>query len=137
MVLCGPQHKSAPAAADVKETIAWLQVELAADEFELLFLCEIERIFGRPEIGAGIDAIPVQPKAVELVAHVVMMLDGLAVGGAGMTPPLPDARAPAVGSGISGHQLLSDAHRFANVAVEIEIALHVAPGELSQTGFDK
>jgi len=132
-----PQDQSAPTAADVEEAFAGLQIEFAADVFEFLLLGEIERIIRSPEIGAGVDPIPVEPETVELVAHVVVMLDRLAVGGTGVPPPLPDVGALAIDFGIAGHQLLADAHRLANVAVEIEIALHVAPGDLAQTGIDQ
>src|SRR5215471_1202688 len=67
-----PDRQRAPAAAYVEKALAGLKAQLAADVVELLLLRAIEGVVRAPEVGAGIDAVRVEPQAVELVAHVVV-----------------------------------------------------------------
>lgn len=75
VVLRRPQQQRTPARADVQETLAGPQVELAADVVQLRFLGLGQRHLRIAEIGAGIDTPRIQPQAVEVVGDVVVELD--------------------------------------------------------------
>src|SRR5882672_2128848 len=93
VLLCGPQDQRAPAAADVEEALARLDHELVEDMIELLLLGELERIVLAPEIGAGVHHVPVEPKGIEVVRDVVVVVDGVTVALAVVPPEPPQAAA--------------------------------------------
>src|SRR6266545_1842542 len=82
VVLSGPDGEAAPAAADVEERLARLELELAADEIDLVLLGLLELAVGIAVVGAGVEHERVEKEGVEGVRHVVVVRDGLSV------PPL-------------------------------------------------
>src|SRR5207247_5787248 len=56
----GIHDESAPPAADVQQSLSWLETELAANQIQLRLLRNVERIVRRAEIGARIDHSPVE-----------------------------------------------------------------------------
>src|SRR5690242_18091468 len=86
VVLCGPEYEPAPAAADVKKALAGPQHQFAANVIELLFLCDVERIVLVLEVRARVHAVAVEPQPVEVVTHVIVMLNVATVRGTGVTP---------------------------------------------------
>ncbi|CAM5562690.1 hypothetical protein STENM36S_01533 [Streptomyces tendae] len=77
----------APAAADVEEALTGAQVQLAADEFELVALGVLQgAALGRRggPIGAGVDHGGAEDEFVEVVAHVVVVADGPLVAALGV-----------------------------------------------------
>src|SRR5574340_1630855 len=81
------QDQAAPTAANVEKLLVRLEVELATDVVKLGFLSSVQLHVRRPEIRAGIDAPPTQPQAIEIVGHVIVVLDVLAVLGTCVAPP--------------------------------------------------
>jgi hypothetical protein len=49
----GVQDEASPPASDVQELLTRLQPQLLADQFELLFLCIIQRVVPIPKVRAG------------------------------------------------------------------------------------
>src|SRR6267154_2776218 len=68
-------YETAPSAAYVEQPFSRLEAQLAADQIELRFLRDIERVVRRAEIGAGINHSLVEPELVETVADVIMKMD--------------------------------------------------------------
>ncbi len=73
--LCGLDEQVAPAAADVEELHARLQVELLQDVVDLVLLRGLKRVVVVLEIGAGVAQRRVEPELVEVVAEVVVAGD--------------------------------------------------------------
>ena len=71
----GVQRKGAPARADFENTIFRSQTQLAADPVELLHLGLFQGIAGVAVDRAGVDHIPVEKEAEEIVAQVVVRLN--------------------------------------------------------------
>ncbi len=69
------QRQCAPAATGFDHPFAGLQAEFPADMVHLrhLGLLEPDRWLGK--IGAGVEQLPVEPQAIEIVAKVVMVVD--------------------------------------------------------------
>src|SRR5262245_15481876 len=137
IMLSRPNDEPAPATADVEKTLTRLQHELAADVIELLLLSEIQRIVRMLEVSTGVDAFAIEPKPVEIIADVIVLLDVAAVGVAAVPPPFPDVRAQAIDFVLLGHQRLSKAQDIAHLAFEIDVAFDVAPGKSTETGMRK
>lgn len=87
----GQARQAAPATADIQQLLARLQAQLATQVAKLGQLRGGEVFPAGFEIGAGIDHFRIQPEPVEVVGQVVVVMDGLGVGGLVMT--LPDRRA--------------------------------------------
>jgi len=81
-----PADQRTPTAADVEQTLAALQAQLAADVIELVALRLVQHVLVGLEIGAGVHPLRVQPQRVEGVGHVVMEGDGLLVAVPGVLP---------------------------------------------------
>ncbi len=97
------QHQRAPAAADVEQALARLQLDLAQDVVDLLHLRLVQCLVAVLEVGAGIDYVLVQPLAVEGVGDVVVVLDGLGIGLARVSEAALDAAHQAIlGLGVVG-----------------------------------
>src|SRR5688572_2183992 len=96
VVLGRPHDERAPAAADVEEALAGLQLKLAADVIELLFLRRLERVLGAAKIAARVDAPCVEPQPEELIAYVVVMPNRFAVENARVADPLAQPRRGAI-----------------------------------------
>jgi len=56
-----PADQPTPATANVEQPIAGLELQLAADMVELLFLCSVKILLAGPKVNAGIDHVPVEP----------------------------------------------------------------------------
>ena len=103
------------------------ELQLAADVVELLLLRDVERVVGAPEVGARIDAPPVEPQPEELVAHVVVVADRLAVENAGVPHPCAQPRRPRRARRPARPHSASVTRRIvARLAVDVELLLHVA-----------
>ena len=79
------ERQRPPAASRLDHGLARLQPELPADQVELGALRLLERDVGMLEIRAGVDHLVVEPRPVEVVAEVVVVVDvpartGLVVG---------------------------------------------------------
>ena len=81
VVFGSPQQQAAPACADVEEALPRLELQLAADVFELRLLGLGQRHGWILVVGARIHPPTVQPQREEVVAQVVMKthLFGIAV----------------------------------------------------------
>ncbi len=77
----GIARQSAPAAADIQQPLAGLEPQLAAQMAQLGLLRLFEILVAGFEIGAGVDHVAVQPELVERVGQVVVIGNGLGVGG--------------------------------------------------------
>src|SRR5579863_7295455 len=88
-------NQRTPPAADIQETIARLQRQLAADMVELRGLRPIQRCAGLIEVGAGIHHLRVQEKFVELVGAVVVETNVSRRGAAGAPALREPPRIPA------------------------------------------
>ncbi len=73
IVLNRMHDQRAPAATDVEQALTGGQTQLAADMVQLRPLGLVDRFRAGPEVGAGIDHALVKPKAVELVADVIVV----------------------------------------------------------------
>jgi hypothetical protein len=73
------EEEPAPAAADVEQTFARMQAELAADVVQLLELRRVDGVGVGVEIRARIHHPLVEPDPVERVGDVVVMRDVAAV----------------------------------------------------------
>ncbi len=74
-----PEREAAPAAADVEDTVALLQLELAGDGLELLLLGLLERPRPPREDPAAVGHRGVEEEREELVGDVVVVADGARV----------------------------------------------------------
>ena len=68
-----------PAAADVQQTFARPQPQLAADVIHLAFLGRLQVVVGSEKIDAGVEHPAVEPQTNEVVGKVVVVADSLAV----------------------------------------------------------
>jgi hypothetical protein len=128
-------HQRTPAASDVEEALARMQHQLAADVVQLLALRLVQRIGIVTEIRAGIHHALVQPEAVEVVGHVVVVADRTPVGGTRVAMSREGvqqaARAPAAGR--RGYaQALGKSYDAAGFSADIDILLDVAAGERAE-----
>jgi hypothetical protein len=69
-----------PAAADVQQGMTVLQFHLGEDMVDFLDLRRCQCFIPLREIGAGVHHFRVQPLCVKMVGHIVVVLDGLAIG---------------------------------------------------------
>jgi hypothetical protein len=148
VVLGSVHHHPAPPAADVEQTHAGPEVELAADQLVLGLLRSIEADVGALPHAAGVGHRAAQEQAVEVVRDVIVVRNrrrvarlrvAAAVESSLLTwwrkrsqprrhdelehgPPLPWLQAQA-------REAILDLERFEDVALEIEIAGHVRPAE--------
>lgn len=83
VLACCVHGHGAPAAADVEEAVALLQGELAADQVELVALGVLQAAAVLP-VGAGVDHGRAEDQFVEVIAHVVVVADGLLVAASGV-----------------------------------------------------
>ena len=79
VVLRRPDRQAAPAAPDVEQGLAGLELELAADQIELVPLGLLELAVGVAIVRAGVDHQRIEEERVELVGDVVVMGDRLRV----------------------------------------------------------
>lgn len=77
------RHRT-PAAADVEESLPRRQLQLAADEFELVALGVLQRAVRGLPVGARVDHGGAEDEFVEVVADVVVVADGAFVGASGV-----------------------------------------------------
>ena len=87
VVLGGVQDQRAPAAADVEQPHARLQVELAADQVELGGLRVVQRLVVVGEVRRRVRHVLVEQQLVEVVGQVVVVRDRGAVAVAGVQAP--------------------------------------------------
>jgi hypothetical protein len=80
----GADREGAPSAADVEKALAGLEAQLRANVVELLQLRRLEAVAFLPEVSARVHHARVEPELVELVGHVVVMLDRLAIAAPGV-----------------------------------------------------
>jgi len=73
VVLGGVDGEAAPAAADVEHALTLVQVELGADQLELLSLCLLERLRAAREDRAAVRHRLVEEEGEELVRDVVVV----------------------------------------------------------------
>src|SRR5512143_181349 len=73
------RDERAPAASDIEESLAGMEPQLSADEIELRLLRLVERHRLRLEVRARVHHALVEPYLIEVVADVVMVLDGRAI----------------------------------------------------------
>jgi len=74
-MLRGVNDQPAPPATDVEQPLTGLETELPANQIELCFLRDIERIIPRAEIRARINHPLVEPELIKGVADIVVELD--------------------------------------------------------------
>ena len=154
VVLHGVQHEAAPAAADVEEPLPALEVELAADQVELLLLRLLERGVRLRVDRAGVRHRRTEHPRVEGVADVVVVGDGVGVPPAVRVPQAAEAdllgrrRLPAQGeggeraveAGLVGEARAGDTvagepvERGVEVAAHLELAGDVGAGEAELAG---
>ena len=79
VVLCSMEREAGPATAHVEQSHSSLEPQLAADQVELLRLCFLEGRVGLGEHRARVGHRGAEDPAVEGVAHVVVVRDGVAV----------------------------------------------------------
>jgi hypothetical protein len=72
-------HKCAPAASYIQESLSGTQQELAANVLEFCLLRDIEAAILLLKVSAGIDHGAVKPQSVEIVGYVVVKADGCAI----------------------------------------------------------
>ncbi len=86
VVLGGVQDQRAPAAADIEQAHARLEIELAADQVELGPLRVGQRLVRAGEVRARVGHRLVEQQPVEVVGQVVVVRDRRAVAAAGVQP---------------------------------------------------
>ncbi len=72
------KDERAPAAPNIKQSVATSETEFSAEIVEFLYLRGIE-VFGGGKIGAGVDHLSIQPGGVELRGMIVVIGDSLSV----------------------------------------------------------
>ncbi len=80
VVLRGIDKQSAPAATNIKQTIAGLKSQLAADELELVLLRLVKVIGPIGEVATCVDHACVKKQLVEGIGDVIVMGDRLLIG---------------------------------------------------------
>jgi hypothetical protein len=90
----GVTHQSSPASADVEQALPRSEVELAADQVELLRLRVVQRRVGSRENRAGVGHRRAEHELIEPVRDVVMVCDRRCV-----TPPAVTRETSAPGRG--------------------------------------
>src|SRR5260370_40686464 len=79
VIRSGVKQQSSPAAADIQETLVRLQAQLAANEVELVSLGRLQRLAPGRKIRARIHHLIVEKQPVEVVRHIVVMANGVAI----------------------------------------------------------
>jgi hypothetical protein len=90
----GVTHQPSPTGADVEQALPRLEVELAADQVELLRLRVVQRRVGSRENRAGVGHRRAEHQLIEPVRDLVMMCDRRCI-----TPPAVTRETPAPGRG--------------------------------------
>ena len=156
VVAGGVERHAAPAAADVEQPHARLEAELAADQLVLVGLGLLERVGRVVEHGARVGHARAQHHPVEVVGDVVVVADGRRVAGpasgarpwrlgllggrrqpAHLAPAAQLAatsRSMALGSSRTFGHAVAQVEQRPDVAVELEVAGHVGPGEAQLAG---
>src|SRR6267142_1565558 len=136
VVLGGPAHQRAPAAADVEELVARLQAQLAAEVVELLRLREVDVLVAGLEVGARVHHLAVEEQRVELVRDVVVVVDGLRVAAARVQ--VDDERAAAfLLAAEVARQALGGAQHVLDRPFDVDVALDVRLAELGEVRVDE
>ena len=73
VALSSVDDEPTPSTTDVKQALTGPQPQLAADVVELALLGTVQILLRRGEVRAGLDNVLVQPQAVELARHVVVV----------------------------------------------------------------
>jgi len=71
----GIDRQPAPTASDIEQPLAGFQAQLAADVPHLVLLRSVEVLLSGGKVSAGVLQVAVEPQGVELVAHVIVILD--------------------------------------------------------------
>ena len=125
-------RERAPAAADVEQVIAGREHQLAADVVELVRLRR-RQVFGAvAEVRARVHHLGIEPQAVELVGHVVVVFDRRAVGLARVPREPLRERAPAARLIAVARYRLGDRDHRADRAVDVDLAFDEALAEPGQ-----
>ncbi len=95
------RHRT-PAAADVEEALTRRQLQLAADEFELVALGVLQGAVRGLPVGARVDHRGAEDDLVEVVADVVVVADGAFVGALGVQVGAAARTSSGGGAGGSG-----------------------------------
>ena len=101
-----------PTTPDVQQRLSGTESQRAADEVELGFLRLAQILVSGREIGAGVGEMFVEPERVEIVADVVVVLDGAGVArrrvAQSAREPAPKLRGAGCRRGAVGASLIAD-----------------------------
>src|SRR5207237_10738991 len=79
IVLRGIDEQPAPATADIQQTLPRSQAQLATKVLHLVFLCRLQVVIRRSEVGAGVNHARIQPERKKIVGAVVVIVGSLAI----------------------------------------------------------
>ena len=137
VLLRRPYRQCAPAATNVQQALAGLEHDLVQDVVQLGALRLFQCFVLLRKIGAGIHHVRVQPQAVKVVGHVVVVLNGLRI----LRLVAPHRAEDAGKAPLHGHrhmrQLRGRLHHVMHPALHIKVAVHIALGQVVQAGRHK
>lgn len=136
-LLCGAQHERAPAAADVEQALAGLQLDLRQDVVDLLDLRGGEILVAVLEVRARVHHVLVEPQLVELVRDVVVVLDRLLVGALRVIEVALHAGELACAGHGAARERVADVDDVRQLAFDVDLALHVRLAEIVEARFEQ
>lgn len=136
-LLRGAQHERAPAAADVEQPLAGLELDLRQDMVDLLDLRGREIFIAVLEVRARVHHVLVEPQLVELVRHVVVVLDRLLVGALRVIEVAPHARELARAGDRAARERVADVDDVRQPALDVDLALHVRLAEVVEARLEQ
>ena len=130
-------HERAPAAADVEQALAGLQLDLGEDVVDLLDLRGGEIFVAVLEVRARVDHVLVEPQLVELVRDIVVVLDGLLVRRLRVIEVASHARELARARHGASRERVADVDDVRQLAFDVDLALHVRLAEIVEARFEQ
>ncbi len=136
-LLRGAQHERTPAAADVEQALAGLELDLRQDVVDLLDLRGGEILVAVLEVRTRVHHVLVEPQLVERVRDVVVVLDRLLVGALRMIEVAFHARELARARHGAAGERVADVDDVRQLAFDVDLALHVRLAEIVEARFEQ
>ena len=137
ILLCGTDDERTPAAADVEQGLARLQLDFLQDMVDLLDLRLRQRFIAMFEIGTGIHESRVEKLFIKRVRHVVVVADGFGILALVVRKAAHDAGQLAFRFQGIARQGIADGNHVHRRALDLNIAFHVGRAQIGQRGVQQ